>query len=231
MQIKDFLKTQTYNKLPAALKTHGAFNKIKNIDKPFPHIGLTNSLEELHDPKHPNHLIGFSSVGAKGLWDIATMSMRGVCSCMHWNNLHSRHLVGSIFDPFLGIVYISDNTKTEYGITFKKRCLVRFIYETSGRFGLLLERVYIDTGNQNPLVYINKDPDYAYSWEIFVKFLSQKIDKKYTVHTSHPYGYIPYSTGLKYIQENCRSMSDCGSYYRNVPEPHYNEIKAYTEQD
>ncbi len=221
MDVEKLIQTKTFKKLPLFIQKHAVFSKIKKIKRIFPYIGLKNCLEpceETFDGKKT--YIGFSSGGVAGLWDIATMSMRGVCSCMHWNNMHSRQLIGSITDPFLGIVYITDNEKTPYGISFRKRALVRFIYSPSNKkYQLMIERPYVDTGNIDPSKYLNKDKDWRYTLEIFRKFLISKVDAKYKVipyQERSPYGddYIPSPTSIEVIAGHEHSMSDASIAYK-----------------
>jgi len=227
MQISQLVKTKSFQTLPALIKNHIVFKNIKKIKRIFPYIGLPNSLEPLEssDERFANKklYIGFSSGGATGLWDIATMSMRGVCSCMHWENSHSKQLIGSITDPFLGIVYISDNEKTKYGISFRRRALVRFVYDCRFKqFKLLIERTYVDTGNTNPNLYPNKEKNEDVILAIFKKFLTAKVDKKYQVishkERSHSEDRIR-STSIDYLSYGQTSMSDSGLGFCSVNDP------------
>jgi hypothetical protein len=220
MNIKLFVKTQTFGKLPAFIKEHSIFSKINKIEKPFKAMGLFNAEEPLPPVPYPdyhNYRIGFSASGAQGLWDLATMSMRGAMSCMHWKNGHSCHLIGSVIDPFLGIIYLTDGAMTPYGVSFRRRCLVRVVYRnTSKQFALMLERPYFDTGNTVPTNYANADPTAPYTLEIFKKYLSDKIQGKYQVITSGDkeyYDYIPYPTGISHLISSEISMSDCRLSY------------------
>jgi len=220
VKVEHLVKTKTFQKLPAALNKHKAFQKIKQIKRIFPYIGLKNCLEPCNEVFNGKQTyIGFSSSGATGLWDIATMSMRGVCSCMHWNNTHSHHLIGSITDPFLGIVYLTDNEKTPYGISFRKRALVRFVYDSITKdYKLVIERPYLDTGNTDPSVYTNKDPQAHATLLLFKNFLTSKVDAKYKVIITSERSYreaIPKSTSLEEISAADRSMSDGGIYYES----------------
>lgn len=217
MLIKDLMESSSFSKLPPFLKTHGVWNNIKRIKKPFPEIGLPNCLEKLNHPSYPNRYIGFTSSGIKGLWDLATMSMRGVCSCMHWKNNHSIHLVGSVTCPFLGMVYLSDNTLTPYGISIKNRALIRVLHsQNTDEFSLVLERTYLDTGNTNPTVYNNRNPNEIEVLDIFKSFISKKVDPKFKVETYRDYPRyvtIPPSTSLRHMTGGCHSMSDSSFPY------------------
>lgn len=46
-------------------------------------------------------------------WDIATMSMRGIHSCMRWGTHQSHSLVGSILCPYTAVIYSTDGTKVQ----------------------------------------------------------------------------------------------------------------------
>jgi hypothetical protein len=228
MYVNQLVKTKSFQNLPALINKHIVFQNIKKIKRIFPHIGLANCLEPFESTEelfssNKKLYIGFSSSGATGLWDIATMSMRGVCSCMHWENSHSKQLIGSITDPFLGIVYISDNEKTKYGISFRRRALVRFVYDNRFKeFKLLIERTYVDTGNTNPHVYANKERNEDIVLAAFKKFLTAKVDKKYQVishkERSHSENRIR-SSSVDYLSYAQTSMSDCGLGFGTVHDP------------
>jgi hypothetical protein len=214
--------------LPDFISKARVFNLIKRIEKPFQHIGLPNMLETCNVKFDGNPaLIGFTSANEQGLWDLTTMSMRGVMSCMHWSNhRHVPALIGSVTDPFLGMVYITDGTKTVYGPRITRRSLVRFVknFDTD-EYELVLERVYKDTGNKDPLVYDNRDIHEYDTLQVFVNFLKSKVAANVKVNERilrgrYSYGQIifsqkiPASTSLDYV--DVRSMSDCGIHYAPV---------------
>jgi hypothetical protein len=111
----------------------------------------------------------FSSDGVEGLWDIATMSMRGIQSCQSWGagNSNDAHVVGSMVDPSTGIIYITSGAKHgEYGTKMIRRCVVRFVVQNK-KPQLMLERMY---------------PAYdAGTCDRFVSFLREKTGNKYPV--------------------------------------------------
>jgi hypothetical protein len=81
-------------------------------------------------------------------WDLATMSMRGIKSCMSWYSLHSTQLVGSILDPACSIIYITDQAETEYGSKMLYRSLVRIIRGKKGAKNIVfIDRLYTTTGH------------------------------------------------------------------------------------
>ena len=94
-------------------------------------------------PPKPLKIV-FSSDGVDGLWDIATMSMRGISSCQAWTGQYRQCLIGSILDPFVGIIYYtSGKSDTAYGSNMIRRCIVRFaIDETTKEKYVVLDNMY-----------------------------------------------------------------------------------------
>lgn len=111
----------------------------------------------------------FSSDGIEGMWDIATMSMRGIQSCQTWGagNSNDAHVVGSMVDPFTGIIYLTSGAKHgEYGTKMIRRCVVRFVVNNK-KPQLMLERMY--PAFDKP------------TCDAFVAFLREKTGNKYNV--------------------------------------------------
>ena len=87
--------------------------------------------------------IVFSSDGSEGLWDILTMSMRGIKSCVRWDGAHKLTLIGSMADPYTGIIYLTSEKKEKLGTHMAKRCLVRFVIDgENDKPYLLIDRMY-----------------------------------------------------------------------------------------
>ncbi len=74
--------------------------------------------------------IVFSSDGLDGAWDILTMSMRGISSCQGWTGQYAKCTIGSVLDPFTGIIYLTSGSKTEHGSKMVRRCVVRFVVDS-----------------------------------------------------------------------------------------------------
>lgn len=182
---KEFLASEQAKKLPDWIRKDPNWDYHPTIDKVFPRLGLQNCrepcAEEIIDlgtptPTSKKMDIVFSSDGIEGLWDIATMSMRGVMTCKHWDNPHSKSIVGEITSPRIGIIYLTDGTMTEYGLSINKRCrVIHSIFHESGRDCIYLDALYAKTTNTNPMVYENKDPNYKMIKAIFKKFLESKL--------------------------------------------------------
>lgn len=81
-------------------------------------------------------------------WDIATMSMRGISTCQSWNGEYRQSVIGSMLDPYVGIVYLSSKGKpTDYGTKMLFRSTVRFAVENKEKYKnkqpvLILDCVY-----------------------------------------------------------------------------------------
>ena len=116
------------------------------------------------------HTIRFSSDGAEGLWDIATMSMRGISSCQSWGKEYCQRLIGSLVDPFTGIIYLTSGAKTEYGSKMLRRCVVRFV---------------VNKRNKRPSLFVEKMyPDHNQAvMDQFIEFLKEKTKNKFSIYT------------------------------------------------
>lgn len=157
---------KVYNKVANLIIESGktTIQRLQNLDalpafKNFSSANIPNA----------KHKLVFSSAGENGLWDIATMSMRGIASCQTWTSSHSANLVGSMVDPFTGIMYItSGNIHDDLGSKMIRRCIVRFVVNTKTRKqSLMMEKMYP-----------SHDKNIA---DTFKKFLSNKVGKKYTI--------------------------------------------------
>jgi hypothetical protein len=117
--------------------------------------------------------IAFSSADVDGAWDIATMSMRGVKSCMRWEARQCSSLVGSIIDPCCGIIYLTNGTVTEYGSKMLFRSVVRLAlhYET-GKPILLVDRLYSSFYKTKPGEQGRFDQQVK---NIFIEYLQKKV--------------------------------------------------------
>src|ERR1017187_9972258 len=131
-------------------------------------------------PPKPLKIV-FSSDGVDGLWDIATMSMRGITSCQAWTGQYHQCLIGSILDPFVGIIYYTSGkaNDTGYGSKMIRRSIVRFAInkETKDKH-LVLDNMYP-----------SYDADVA---QAFIGFLRQKTGGKIkvaSVNNGYGYGY------------------------------------------
>jgi hypothetical protein len=144
--------------------------------------------------------IVFSSDGGEGAWDIATMSMRGISSCQSWDRGEYKHCtIGSVIDPFVGIIYLTTGGKfNEYGTKMVRRCIVRFVIDgKDNKPYILMDRMY----PSDDAKVINQ----------FKKFLETKTDKKFKVVYAEKMGsdliknsYLPLNPIRKKLRETSR---------------------------
>jgi hypothetical protein len=191
---------KAYNKLSTILDKNG-FISLDNIDD-LPEF-KTFSTQNVPKLKYT---IKFSSVGAEGAWDIATMSMRGITSCQTWSSGNSSAIVGSMLDPFTGIIYLSSKEETPYGSKMIRRCIVRFaMNSTTNTPVILLERMYPSSDRS-----IVKE---------FMDFLKEKVGDKYEIFYSD-YGasassiYVPLSETLEKLSQYEMPYRDSGITYK-----------------
>lgn len=164
-----------------------------------------------------NLKIVFSGSGDKCVWDLSTMSMRGIDSCQKWLSVHASALVGSMVDPCAGIIYIESPDVVEpYGSKMIKRSVVRFVLnKRTNKPAILIERVY-------PHDYDSRIPDYV-TITAFENFIDKKTKGKYPIlygeirSESENY-FIPKSEILKSFDDNMLSYRDSKILYREVSE-------------
>jgi len=139
----------------------------------------------------------FSSSGPQGVWDMSTMSMRGISSCQSWTGCYKRNLVGSIVDPCAGIIYLTNGFQFPKGSRMSCRAVVRYVtHRQTHRPALFLERIYPCEG---PLFE-------KCAQALFIQFLKDKTKNKLQIITSNARGYsIPNSPIV-------RNLSSCGIF-------------------
>lgn len=181
-----------YMDLPA-LDTIGQFKKFSAVNIP-----------------NTKHTIRFSSDGAEGLWDIATMSMRGISSCQGWGKEFCQKLIGSMVDPFVGIIYLTSGAKTEYGSKMLRRCVVRFV---------------VNKKNKKPNLFIEQMyPEYNKAiMDQFILFLKEKTKNKFPIR-GYDHNYfgnnmvIPTSEVVSKLDMDDRSYRDAEIDYDDEDE-------------
>jgi hypothetical protein len=129
----------------------------------------------------------FSSDGVDGLWDIATMSMRGIESCQSWDGAFKSRLIGSMCDPYVGIIYLTNNKSyNKYGPRMVRRCVVKFLInkETSNPV-ISLDRMYPEYSQDVANDFLTKIKSKVSS-DVEVKYLYQQPINNYIM----PYNKI-----------------------------------------
>lgn len=167
-------------------------------------------------------------------WDIATMSMRGIETCQSWNGGHRQCLIGSVLDPYVGMIYLSSSNKTtELGSKMLFRANVRFA----------LERVF--GPKSSPLIVIDQVyPEYFKEiYDLFAEYITNHSSLRVCdgSHLSHFYKdkrvFLPensISEKLKYFSINGKSerpyiKPDSIESYQNNPIPTL--YKKYKDTD
>lgn len=146
--ILDDEKKVLFKKGEGLIRVYGKLNELLRSG----HFVAMSPLDQAQPFKNFNNLnmggdsskIVFSSSDKDGAWDIATMSMRGIQSCQSWHSTNSHNLIGSILDPFTGIMYLTNGTDVEgRGVKMNRRCLVRLaVNQDNSMPTLILERMY-----------------------------------------------------------------------------------------
>ncbi len=174
---------RVYNKLNETLRA-GHFLAMPKLED-------LNTFKEFSAKNVPalKYKVRFASDGSEGAWDIATMSMRGINSCQTWGGGNSTHIVGSIVDPFTGIIYLTNGGKfNEHGSKMIRRCVVRFVVDEKKKVPYLaLERMYpaMEKG----------------CLDAFIAFLKERTDNKFDVIYLDSHNYTakaPYNTSNLY---------------------------------
>lgn len=197
-------RATTSKKYPEFIRNSKTLAKFSKKQKTiFPRIGLKNCKE-----KFDGETIVFSSEGNEGLWDKATMSMRGIDSCQAWNGSYKRRLVGTMLDPYAGIIYTSTGRNTKKGLGMKSRAVVRFVISHDGKPAILLEHVYTRYGL--------RAMDYGEARGRFERFIREKTGGKYPVVYSGGYYAVPLTTAVSSIREDTRSYRDSGVPYKKI---------------
>ena len=138
---------RVYNKLNALL-VEGKFAKMQRLED----IEAFKTFSTENVPNNKLKVV-FSADGADGAWDIATMSMRGVKSCQSWDGQYKHCTIGSVIDPFVGIIYLTSGAKfSNNGSRMIRRCIVRFVVDSKTiEPYLLMDYMYpsVDTATIN----------------------------------------------------------------------------------
>lgn len=185
ISIQSFLKSKVGKTLPVKIRKHPVLQATQQIAKIFPYIGLENSSEKLNSKfeEFKNAKICFSSDKNPGAWDISTMSMRGIHSCMKWSSKQSKHLVGSIIDPFTAIIYITDGKKLKYGSKTLRRSVIRYMVylrkdTKEYRPFIFIERVYKHGAIGAPVdgLYLNHDANEDAIINLFKQYMCKHLN-------------------------------------------------------
>jgi len=130
---------KTYDKISLLLEE----NKFLKLN-PLHTAPQFKSFSSINIPSKEN-LVIFRSDGAEGIWDIATMSQRGIHSCQTWDQGvgNGGKIIGSMIDPFTAIIYLTSGEPfNTFGSKMIRRCIVRYVIDEQAGPYLLLEKMY-----------------------------------------------------------------------------------------
>jgi hypothetical protein len=205
----------------------GLFEPLRNI-KYESGLPLTRMNSLLNDGlntfamlKKENLKLVFSGSGEKCLWDIATMSMRGITSCQKWDNPHARALIGTMIDPYAAIMYITDGAELFHGSNMLKRSVIRFIADYQrGTPAIMIERIYPHDYNGGLIDYI--------TLSIFKQYIQKITDNKFPIFYGELGCYqnyvIPITRPVEEIAESLHSYRDSKISYYKLPK--YTDVSS-----
>lgn len=171
------------------------------------HIAAFKEFSSQNLPKR-KYQIHFSSNKTQGIWDIATMSMRGIQSCQTWGKDYAHALIGSIVDPFTGIIYLTtgEDSVGGKGTKMLRRCVVRFVVHKKTKKPFIgIERMF---PSHDKMVY-----------DAFAAFIREKTGGKFEVKDLYNDGrgingcVIPMNRHLMGFPEGRLSYRDSGVPY------------------
>lgn len=149
-----FRKDENLFITPAFKKGEAVFkvlNKLKEMSGKFGIIWNSwDQWQEFKDFSRTNiggkkQKLVFSSYGDNGVWDIATMSMRGISSCQSWGTSNSKGLIGSIASKYVAVMYLAsgDQEVPGYGSKMLNRSVVRLVInDRTKKPALIIDRMY-----------------------------------------------------------------------------------------
>jgi hypothetical protein len=216
MKSKSIPKFKLTNRYPNFMHHSGSrkvLEKYARQPRIWPKIGLRNCRSPIRYNGRDCEIV-FSGSGLKAVWDIATMSQRGIYSCQSWDGSYRTRLIGSMVDPFLGIMYITDGARNAYGKQMLARALVRFVISKAGKASLLIERMYG-----------------AATYETFSAFLREKTGNKFPIDHVYVSGwrsFIPRSAAVKQLPITSISYRDSRVPY--LTHPKYDSVQKVAKE-
>lgn len=203
---------RVYNKLTELLR-EGNFAALDTLDNAY-------SFKQFSTDNIPDNgfKVAFSSDGVDGAWDIGTMSMRGVSSCQSWDHGEYKHCtIGSVIDPFVGIIYLTTGGKfNEYGTKMARRCIVRFVVDgKNNKPYLLMDRMYPNGDTK----VLNQ----------FKRFLETKTNNKFNVVYSENMGQDLIKNSYLPLNPLRKKLRDTGRDGKSKAYDEYDAIQSYQD--
>ncbi len=200
-----------YDKLNLLLK-EGKFVSLKDISQAF----QFKNFSSINIPSK-EMFVKFSSAQVEGLWDIATMSMRGITSCQTWSTGSSNdgRVIGSMIDPFTAIIYLTcGGTFNTYGSKMIRRCVVRYVIDNNNKTPyLLLEKMYpaFEKPSLDAFIRVIKAGAPA-GMEVY--YTVDVGEKAHRQGTKLSYSYVPLSDEIKALDPKFYPYCDSALLFR-----------------
>jgi hypothetical protein len=176
--------------------------------------------------------VKFSSDQEEGFWDIVTMSMRGIQSCQTWEQGigNSCKVIGSMLDPFTGIIYFTGGgTFNSYGSRMIRRCIVRYVIDHTQGYQvattktpyLLLEKMYPAFDKPSLDAFIKAIKDRVPNIEVL--YTTEVGTKAITPGTKLFRSYVPLSDEMKALDGKYYPYCDSALSFREDPDCIYSK--------
>lgn len=185
--------------------------RANNVSDSYPAKAFNEALNMLSGPKGKSRKVVFST----NPWDILTMSMRGIDSCMEWNSSHCRCLIGSVLDPYVGVIYVTNEQKTAYGSHMNFRSVVRLVKQKNDPAIAPKFRLFVEGAYPNDL---DDDADRTVT-EMFRSVLAKRIKNNTRIagvvkenEDSYKY-YVPFTTETRNMNPEHRTYFDSDVRY------------------
>lgn len=160
--------------------------------------------------------VKFSSDQMEGFWDIATMSMRGFSSCQTWDQGvgNSGKVIGSIIDPFTGIIYFTGGgTFNSYGSRMIRRCIVRYVIDQENKTPyLLLEKMYPAFEKPSLDAFIKAIKSRVPTIEVY--YTTEVGEKIHRQGSKLSHSYVPLSDEIKLLDGKFYPYCDSALTFR-----------------
>jgi hypothetical protein len=129
-------------------------NKKYNTKVPFKKLDEIPENKALNQNKistNKDYHVVFNS-GEEGVWDVCTISERGITSCQRWDDEmqeYNRALIGSILSKGIGVIYLTTGDQLERGERMIKRSIIKIALNIkTAKPMLLIDKMY-DAYNDN----------------------------------------------------------------------------------
>lgn len=127
-----------------AIKNSGCLNYVVDT-RPYDKMNAVQTFNNTNI-KDKDYYVVFNS-GDEGIWDVCTMSQRGIGSCQSWDSDlegdFKKSLIGSILSKHVGLIYLTSGSDTPYGEKMMSRCVIRLLVQISTRKPvLMLDQMY-----------------------------------------------------------------------------------------